>query len=312
MTKSLMCVGLTTLDVTGRAIDALPSGEGTTLVEGIAVNPAGTAAGAALIAARLGLDVSLLGAVGDDFTGRCVRLGLEEGSVRLDHLAVLAGFPTSTTILAVDSQGRRPNFHALGAGLFAEVNDAAVKAAGGSDFVHYGGIGGPKLDGGEGARLLKAAKAGGAVVTLDIISPQPTARQELERLAPHVDYLLPSAEEARHLTGQEDLAAAAEELAALGPRGVFIKDGPRGVVVRLAGETTRLPAHEIRPVDTTSCGDAFCAAFVRGLAQSMPPLEAARFATAAAALVAQGLGVYGALKDFDAVVTAMHDLPLRG
>ncbi|MDG2520327.1 PfkB family carbohydrate kinase [Caulobacter segnis] len=311
MTKSLMCVGLTTLDVTARAIDALPEKEGTVLVEGIAVNPAGTAAGAALIAARLGLEVSLLGAVGDDFTGRCVQMGLREGNVSLDHLAVLPGFPTSTTVLAVDSQGRRPNFHALGAGLFAEVDDAALKAAGESRFVHYGGIGGPKLDGGEGARLLKAAKAGGALVTLDLISPQPTALQELEQLAPYVDFLLPSAEEARFLTGQDDLAAAAEALSRLGPRGVFIKDGPRGVVAHLDGVSTRISAHDIRPVDTTSCGDAFCAAFIRGLAEAMTPLDAARFAVAAAALVAQGLGVFGALRDFDTVVRAMHDLPLK-
>ena len=38
----LLAVGLTTLDVAMRPVDRLPEGEGTNLVEGIALAPAGT------------------------------------------------------------------------------------------------------------------------------------------------------------------------------------------------------------------------------------------------------------------------------
>ncbi len=48
MKSGLLTIGLTTLDVVARPIDGLPSGEGTTLIEGIACAPAGTAAGAAM------------------------------------------------------------------------------------------------------------------------------------------------------------------------------------------------------------------------------------------------------------------------
>ena len=61
MGEGLLCIGLTTLDMVARPIDALPSGEGTRLIEGIAVAPAGTAAGAAMIAARLGVKTALAG-----------------------------------------------------------------------------------------------------------------------------------------------------------------------------------------------------------------------------------------------------------
>ena len=43
-------------------------------------------------------------------------------------------------------------------------------------------------------------------------------------------------------------------------------------------------------VDTTGCGDAFSAGFLRGLSLGREPAEAARLGNAAAALVAQGLG----------------------
>jgi sugar/nucleoside kinase (ribokinase family) len=43
-------------------------------------------------------------------------------------------------------------------------------------------------------------------------------------------------------------------------------------------------------VDTTGCGDAFSAGFVRGLSLGRTPTESARLGSACASLVAQGLG----------------------
>ncbi|RYG03373.1 MAG: carbohydrate kinase family protein, partial [Caulobacteraceae bacterium] len=48
MKTGLLTIGLVTLDVVASPIDALPQGEGTTLIEGIACAPAGTAGGAAM------------------------------------------------------------------------------------------------------------------------------------------------------------------------------------------------------------------------------------------------------------------------
>ncbi len=58
-------------------------------------------------------------------------------------------------------------------------------------------------------------------------------------------------------------------------------------------------------VDTTGCGDAFSAGFLRGLALGRSRRDAAALGCAAAALVAQGLGSdYG---DFDlAAADALH------
>jgi sugar/nucleoside kinase (ribokinase family) len=50
------------------------------------------------------------------------------------------------------------------------------------------------------------------------------------------------------------------------------------------------PAFDTEVVDTTGCGDAFSAGFLRGLALGRRRREAAALGCAAAALVAQGLG----------------------
>src|SRR5205823_5307891 len=114
MKSGLLAIGLTTLDVVASPIDRLPEGEGTTLIHGVACAPAGTAGGAAMVAARLGLAVKLASAVGADMVGRFVRMALEETGVDTALLPAIAGMVTSTTVLAIDSNGRRPNFHAPG------------------------------------------------------------------------------------------------------------------------------------------------------------------------------------------------------
>jgi sugar/nucleoside kinase (ribokinase family) len=310
MKAGLVCVGLTTLDVAARPIEAIPREETTTLIEGVACSPAGTAGGAALVAARLGLGVRLVSAVGDDATGRFVRFLLEEEGVDTSLLDTITGRTTSATVLAIDSAGRRPNFHAPGVGTLARADESVIAASQGAKFLHYAGIGGRRLDGGAGAALVQAARAAGTVVTCDLISPRPTAMEELARLLPSVDYFLPSAAEALGLTGLGSLEAAADLFLSMGAGACVIKNGRKGAYAALGETRATLPAHAINPVDTTSCGDGFCAGFIAALDRGWAPLEACRFAMATAALVAMGMGTLGRVASFEATEAAMREMTL--
>jgi len=311
MDFDLLCIGLTTLDVVVRPIDALPEREQTVLVDGVEIVPAGTACGAALVAGALGFRTAIAGAIGDDRKGRFLSAVLEEVGVSTALLEVLPGQATSTTVLAVDSEGRRPAFHALGASFQYQITPATLAAAGRAKAVHWGGVGSRNLDRGPGADLLAAAKAAGALTTCDLISPNKHALDELRRLLPHVDYFLPSAVEARALSGQDDLTDAAAFFRDLGAGACVIKNGAAGSILGLPDRTVMLPAHAITPIDTTSCGDSYCAGFIAALLRGFEPVEAARFATATAALVAQGLGTLGKLESFEATLAAMRTLPTQ-
>lgn len=311
MTGGLLTIGLTTLDIVASPIDALTHTERAILIDGIACTPAGTAGGAAMVAARLGVPTRIVGAVGDDLTGQFVRLGFESVGVDVSLLATLAGERTSTTLLTVETGGQRSSYHAAGAGGGAAITDAVTAAACASGFVHYAAVGGRATDGGPGAALLKAAKAAGAVVTCDLISPRRSALEELPRLLPHVDYFMPSAAEATFLSGADDLAVAAAHFLELGAGACIIKIGAEGSYVSI-GETRRIvPAHAIQPLDTTSCGDSYCAGFIAALSHGWPPLDACRFATATAALVAQGLGTLGKLQGFAETEAVMRAAAAR-
>jgi sugar/nucleoside kinase (ribokinase family) len=308
--SSFLAVGLTTLDIVARPIEDLTRTERASLIEGIVCAPAGTAGGAAMVAAHLGVPTSILGAVGDDLNGRFVRAGFEALGVDTSLLATRQGQTTSTTLLTVEASGRRSSFHAPGAGASAGVDEAALGAARRARFVHYGGVGGQALDGGPGAELLKTAKDFGAIITCDLISPRRSAPEELKRLLPHVDYFMPSAAEAAFLTGSEDLEAAVDQFLAWGAGACVIKDGRRGSLVAIGGARRRLPAHAIEPIDTTTCGDSFCAGFISALARGWAPLDACRFATTTAALVALGLATLGKLQGFEETADAMHSMTM--
>lgn len=305
MNTGLLAIGLTTLDVNAYPIDELTHTERAILIQGLACAPAGTAAGAALVAARLGTRVKLVGAVGDDMNGLFVRRGLEEIGVDTSLLAIRSGARTSSTLLAVESGGRRSSFHCPGAGGAPPVGDAVAAAARNSRFVHYAAIGGPTTDGGPGAALLREAKGGGALVTCDLIGPRPAAIDEIARILPYVDYFMPSAAEAFFLSQSDDLRVAAKRFVDLGAKACVIKNGRQGALVLLEGQEHVVPAFAVAPVDTTSCGDSFCGGFIAALDRGWTPLDACRFAAMTAGLVSEGVGTLGALQDFEATVAAM-------
>jgi len=57
-----------------------------------------------------------------------------------------------------------------------------------------------------------------------------------------------------------------------------------------ADEVIEVPAFDIEVVDTTGCGDAFSAGFLRGISLGGDLAAAARLGCATAAQVARGLG----------------------
>jgi sugar/nucleoside kinase (ribokinase family) len=311
MAADLLAIGLTTLDIVGYPIDAIPAAEAGMLISGIDIVPAGTAGGFALVASVLGLKTGLVSALGDDRAGRFVRGVLEDHGVDMSLTPTLPGFPTSATILPIDSQGRRPTLHAPGASLLMTITDDAIAAASHARFVHWAAIGARRIDPAQRDRFLRAAKAAGATITCDLIAPAPDAAAELAQIAPLLDCFLPSLVEAQFLTGQADPAACAAALLATGIPTVVIKLGKAGTLMASAEGIVSAPAFQVDVMDTTSCGDAFCAGFVAAWSRGYGMAARIHFASAAAALVAQGLGTLGKLRDFDHTLGASKTMIMR-
>ena len=306
----LLCVGLTTLDITVRPVESLPDGEAGQIVEKIALSPAGTAGGTAYVAQTLGLRTALSSAVGDDPQGQIVRSMLEDAGVDTSMLAVDPHWPTSTTVLPIRPNGDRPNWHMMGASVFAPVGDAELAALDRTRNVHWAGVGFPGTMG-KGADFLEHAQARGAFTTCDLIAPTEAAQTDLDALLPHVDLFMPSLAELRELARTDDPVEGARRFMARGAKGCLVKLGGDGAMLVLPDQQIHAPAHRIDPVDTTSCGDSLCAGYIAGRARGLDQAEALRFGVATAAQVALGVGTLGALEDYDATLAFMRDTPVK-
>jgi sugar/nucleoside kinase (ribokinase family) len=93
-------------------------------------------------------------------------------------------------------------------------------------------------------------------------------RADLDALLKHVDGLLVNDEEARLLSGETNLMAAARRIAEMGPKVVVIKKGEHGALIFAGGECAALPAYPTeRVLDPTGAGDSFAGAFMGHIAQ---------------------------------------------
>ena len=283
-----IAMGVHVLDVLVRPVERIPEGQGGELVEQIRITAAGSAGGTALTLAKLGADVRSAGAIGTDAVGDMLAGLLESGGVDTSLLVRRDDVQTSASVLPIRPDGSRPAFHVVGAnGTYgpADVDDEAVAAA---THLH---LGGPEFMGGEAAaQILSAAREHGVVTSADILAPGEGLLDWIAPALEHLDYLLPNDDQVLALTGADDLEAGCRELVEGGVGCVAATCGGDGVLLVGPAGPQRVAAFEIDVVDTTGCGDAFSAGFLRGLSLGREPAEAAVLGNAAAALVAQGLG----------------------
>ncbi|GAA3154916.1 carbohydrate kinase family protein [Nonomuraea roseoviolacea] len=317
-------VGVHIVDILTRPVERIPEGQDTVLVDQIRLTAAGAAAGTAVDLVKLGNDVVTMGAVGDDELGDFLLAVLAKRGVDASRLVRRADEQTAASILPIRPDGGRPSFHVPGANLGVTLADLDVEALRGARAVHLGGVdvtfglGDPAF-----FALLDELRAGGTIVTMDLLSEMPDLLGMARAFLPHVDYVLPNASQALLMTGLGgdgsganggsgggagdggDVAEAALALLADGPRGVLVTLGGDGSLVTTADGVEHLPALKVEVSDTTGCGDAYCAGFITGLLHGRDVLEAARWGTAAAARVATGLGSDAGITDLDSTLALL-------
>jgi len=284
-------LGVHVLDVLVRPVSEIPSGQGGRLVQEIRMTAAGTAGGTAVTLAKLGAEVHSAGAIGADALGDALVGLLSRGGVNTSLLVRRDGVQTSASVLPIRPDGSRPAFHVIGANAAYSADDAPWKAIAGATHLH---LGAPEFMGGEqAARILAFARENGVVTSADLLAPGDQAgaiRDWIAPALPYLDYLLPNDEQVLGLTGLADLAQGCRQLVTAGVGCVAATRGADGALVVTASETLSVPAVATDVVDTTGCGDAFSAGFLRGRALSGDLAGAAALGCATAAFVAGGLG----------------------
>ena len=310
----VVSLGIHILDVLGRPVTRIPPRQDVDLIEEIRLTVAGTAACTSVDLAKLGVDVLAMGAIGEDAAGNFIVDTMNRYGIDTSGLVRKPGVQTSATMLPIRPNGERPALHVLGASAELTPNDIDFGAIAAARHLHFGGTYLlPKLDGIATGHVLKHAKEHAVPVTLDLIAiDRPDLLELLIPALPYVDYFMPGLDEARMICGLHDRQEVIRFFLERGVRCTVFKMGQEGSSLAWWGgdgeiEKVRVPAFAAEVVDTTGCGDAYCAGFIVGLLRGWDLVECARFGTAAAGLVITELGSDAGIVDFEHTVRFMRE-----
>ena len=306
----VVSLGIHILDVLGRPVTAIPPGQNLALLDEIRVTVAGTAAGASVDMAKLSLDVIAMGAIGQDEIGHMVVSTMQRYGIDTNSLVRKAGVQTSASMLPIRPNGERPALHVIGANGAFTLDDVNWDAIADAQYLHVGGTSlMEKFDGEPASHVVKFAKEHGLTTTWDFIGvPRPNLAEMIAHSLPHIDYFMPNIEEARMICGLHDRRDIQNYFLDGGATNVILKMGAEGSAIATRGVDgeMRVPAFKVNVIDTTGCGDAYCAGFITALAKGWPIEDAARLGSACGSLVASGLGSDAGIVNFDQVVEFMN------
>jgi sugar/nucleoside kinase (ribokinase family) len=272
----VLIVGDYSLDLIFTGQPHMPELGKDTLASSFSMLP-GEAYTSAIAMHRLGLKVGWAGDFGDDdFSRFTIQQAEQEGldaSLFVHHkrpyrrISVVASFPTDRGFLTFyDPDPKVP----------AAIK-ALAKTAARVLFIP-GFYCGPFFDIGLSlarARRMKVVMDGnaGGGGNLQALASNPAVRKAVQS----VDVLLPNADEARLLSGQDDLMQALHILGELCPL-VVVKDGRRGSYAAEGGaDPLHVPALSLEAVDTTGAGDCFNAGFLKAWLDDKPLVECLRW-----------------------------------
>lgn len=226
----------------------------------------------------LGMDVSMLTAIGEDMWADKIRTSCGEIGIDLSRALNIPGGSTSTYMFITGPDGE----------MSTAVCDADITKHITPAFIEK------NLDLLNGAQLV-VLDGNLTYETIEYITTHctaplfadPVSVTKADKLTPYIGKLhtfKPNDIEAMHITGESSPEAAAKALVQMGAKRVFVSDGARGIVAAEGDTLLRVPCYRTFLRNCTGGGDAVLAALCRAFTDGLSLEESAKFALAAGSL----------------------------
>ncbi len=289
MSDFVLAIGASLMDTKGVPHQGLePSTSNPALIRS---TRGGTARNVAENLGRLGVEVALISAVGEDTNGRYLLDITAEAGVDVSAVRQIPHGRTGQYMAVIDQSGH----------LSVALDDTSVMTHLTPDYLRqqehlFQAADMIMIDGGLTLEALLTAmemgQAAGVPLCVD-----PSSTRLASRLCPHLDkisLIVPNEREAAAICNADyptfDIDASLNMARSIKSRGVdqiIITLSDFGLVYVTAEESGYLPAHYSDMVDSTGTGDAIAAAVILGRLNNLPSVECMRLGTAAAGLTLQ-------------------------
>jgi ribokinase len=242
----------------------------------------GKGANQAVMAAKLGADVTMITKLGRDVFGENTLKNFQRFGVATQHVHFTDEAFSGVAPIAVDPDGGNSIIIVTGANDLltpADVEAARSDIAASRVLVCQLEIPlAPNL------AALRLARSEGVMTIFNPAPARPELPAEIYRLS---DIFCPNETETQLLTGMpvttlEEAEAAARELLARGAGAVILTLGQRGSLVVTPDTAQHVPAQAVRAVDSTGAGDAYVGSLAYFLGLDTPLLDATQRAGAIA------------------------------
>lgn len=262
--------------------------------------PGGKGLNQATAAAKLGSDVAMIGAVGNDAFGTTLLTFLAEHQVDASGVGTVNAVPTGCAVITIH-QG--DNSIILAKGANGVVSPQLIQSQ--SDTIATSAALIMQLEIPMPA-IMEAFTIAQAHCVPVIFNPAPMQPLS-EALLRQVDTIVVNEHECEQLTGiivqtAKQAQAALAWFQAKGINTAIITLGSRGVYFNVATQTHFLPAQKVNAVDTTGAGDTFIGAYTSAKTEGQSVEAAVAFAIKASAVTVTRRGAASAMPTLAEIV----------
>lgn len=257
--------------------------------------------------ARLGMNICVLGVVGQE-DGMWLAKRLIAAGVNASALEHHPNEPSGVTV-SVSTSEDRAFFTYYGANEHLPMllrNPDALANMAQARHVHFACGPDPVLD----RNLFSELRALGCQVSVDVGWHEYWLSEPRSvDLVRDSDMFFPNEREAERMTGQSDPLAMLKWLKRKGVRGVALKLGDKGAALLWNGEIFRCPPYPVKAVDTTGAGDCFDAGFIHGWLCGESPERCLNIAAICGSLSTRALGGISGFPSQEELHDALHTIP---
>ena len=276
-------IGQVCADYLGR-VHYFPDIEGRVELEEVAIRSGGPTATALLVNARFGMNVALIGKVGDDYLGMMVTRDLQKEGIDTSLIIKEKGKNTQVSFIPIEKEsGRRTVFWSRGTITPLKSKDIKKKLITQSRAIHFDELFVEVI-----VEAAQIAKKSGIVVSIDVGNYE----EGIEELKGKIDLFIASNDFLREYSGEENPSKGIKKLKEFRAKVTTVTLGSKGSLTIYNNELIEIPAYPVRAVDTTGAGDVFHGAFLFGWLKGWKIRQILRFASAAAAINCLSLGAH--------------------